>query len=99
MSNFRSKKLLSLAKEIPNCTGCGKYNIGDVVSAHANWLEYDKGTGIKAHDWAVAFLCDDCHNFVDKAGIAKGHKRSFWELAHIKTMKWLFENKKVVVNA
>ena len=33
-----------------------------------------------------------------KGGWTKDEKRSEWDRAHIKTMNWLFEHRKLVVN-
>lgn len=90
---YRNKKLLNLANESPNCMSCGAYNYGQVISAHADWLEYGKGKGIKAHDCFIAFLCNDCHNYLHHSGDDKELKKAFWHRAYLKTMVWLFENK------
>ena len=98
MSNFRSRRLLNYAKEAPHCMNCGDQNHGQIVAAHANWLDYDKGKGIKAHDWAIAYLCHRCHEIVDKSPHAsKDEKRRAWEYGHIKTMKWLFASGRLIV--
>ena len=64
MSNFRSPKLLNLAKEAPRCMSCGTPNDGTVVACHSNSLRHGKGTGIKAHD-LIAFGCQECHDLLD----------------------------------
>jgi len=87
---FRSKKLLDSARDIPDCTGCGAPNHGQVVMAHSNWSEHGKGMGTKAHDWAVAALCDECHKQVDSGPWSKKEKREYWGRAHTRTLTWLF---------
>lgn len=59
MTMFRNAKILAAARDVPRCTGCGKHNEGDVVAAHSNQQRDGKGTGIKAHDYRVAYLCGD----------------------------------------
>ncbi len=94
---FRSPKLLAMAKDAPACFGCGKPNEGDVVAAHANWSEFGKGTGLKAHDWATAHLCMACHSYVDQGKDSKENRKSFWQRAHAKTVQWLFETGRLAV--
>lgn len=94
---FRSRKLLDAARECPRCMGCGKHSDGDVVMAHANWAEYGKGIGHKAHDWAVAALCCGCHAYVDTGRASREERKAFWQAAHVRTQAWLFESGKVVV--
>lgn len=88
---YRNPKLLKAAKEAPRCMCCSADNHGNVVAAHANWSEYGKGMGTKAHDWAIAFLCYRCHSFVDDGPAPKEEKKSVWAHAHAKTLEWLFE--------
>lgn len=87
---FRSKKLLKSVKDF-ECQHCGKY--GQTVPAHANWQEYGKGTGLKAHDCFVAALCTACHNYVDgRIGRATNEeKRAIWEQAWKRTVYLWFE--------
>lgn len=95
---FRSRKLLDAAKEAPRCFCCGRHNDGTVVMAHANWHEYGKGAGLKAHDWAVAAICGECHSSIDQgAHMTKDERKASWLAAHIRTMAWLFDSGKIVV--
>jgi len=96
--NFRSKKLLMSAKDVPSCMGCGADNVGNVVAAHANWSEYGKGMGLKAHDWAIAFLCESCHYGIDAGEMGRDEKKSSWAAAHAKTLEWLFETGRLKAN-
>ena len=89
--NYRNPKLLQAARNVPNCMGCGKVTDGTIVMAHANWSEYGKGMGIKAHDWAVAALCHACHASIDSGKLTRQEKRDNWLAAHIKTLVWLFD--------
>jgi hypothetical protein len=91
--NYRNKKILAAAIDVPVCFGCGEHNAGQVVAAHANWLEYGKGRGIKAGDNFIAYLCHACHHQVDEGiALSKQEKKEFWNRAHIKSMEWIFNN-------
>ena len=93
---YESKKLTNSAKGKP-CQNCGLEN-ETTVSAHANWSEYGKGGGLKAHDWAIAWLCHDCHTWLDKPATlydATGlylttEAQDMWQSAHVKTLTILF---------
>ena len=93
---FRSKKLLELARHYP-CQSCGKY--GPSVPAHANWHQYGKGAGLKAHDWAVAFTCPRCHDEIDgRIGqLTQEEQHDKWHAAWLKTISLLFLDGLVVV--
>lgn len=96
MSEYRSRKLLDLAREVETCHGCGKWaESGSIVAAHSNQLRDGKGRGIKSHDFRVAFLCPHCHHFVDESSASREEKQSFWEEAHRNTIAWLFLSGKV----
>ncbi len=63
------------------------------VSAHSNQLRDGKGTGIKGHDYRIAFLCHQCHHMIDNDKMLDKHDRiAAWEEAHRKTIGWLFTN-------
>jgi hypothetical protein len=92
-SNFRSPKLLKAFKYAPICFSCEKDNDGTVVAAHANSSIYGKGMGLKAHDWAVAAMCSQCHHEIDQgAKLLKEAREQKWLSAHIKTIEWLFSS-------
>jgi hypothetical protein len=87
--NYRNKKLLELARELP-CQQCGRQD-GTVVAAHSNQQRDGKGTGIKAHDFRIASLCFTCHTDIDQGStLTKDQRREMWEWAHRKTMGELF---------
>ena len=66
---------------------------GTVVAAHSNQLRDNKGTGVKAHDHRIAFLCHQCHHMIDNdKSLDKHDKIEAWEEAHRKTIGWLFTN-------
>lgn len=90
---YRNKHLLSLAKESPVCFGCEQRNDGTVVAAHSNQLRDGKGKGLKAHDYRVAYLCQQCHYEIDQGNqYSKAEKFALWDEAHRRTIGWLFEN-------
>lgn len=69
---------------------CGKFNDGSVVASHSNKQCYGKGMAHKAHDWAIAYLCNDCHYYVDDGKASNEERDIVWLGAHIKTLEWLF---------
>lgn len=92
---WECKKLRDMAKHYP-CQHCGADH-GTTVAAHANGHEYGKGGAIKAHDAFIAFMCHDCHTWLDTG---KGRdptgvwddteKKEVWRRAHDKTLLRLF---------
>ena len=94
--NYRNKKLLELCREIP-CQSCGAMD-GTVCAAHSNQLRDGKGTGIKGHDYRIAFLCHQCHHMIDNDKMLDKHDRiAAWEEAHRKTIGWLFTNNHIQI--
>lgn len=93
---YESKKLTNSARG-RTCQNCGNQN-ETTVSAHANWSEYGKGRGLKAHDWAIAWLCHDCHMWcdnpcldLDPSGLYyQDQAQNMWQSAHVKTLTILF---------
>lgn len=88
--NYRNKKLLEVIRQSP-CQLCGSEN-GTVVAAHSNQLRDGKGRSIKAHDYRIAALCYTCHSDIDQGKMSREDKQDLWEMAHRKTIGWLFEN-------
>jgi hypothetical protein len=87
--NYRNRALLDLAHRMP-CMACGRDN-GTTEPAHANWLEFGKGKGIKAHDCFFAALCHECHAELDQgSSMTKEQKKAFWLSAYCKTNKYLW---------
>ena len=87
--NYRNKKLLRMAKDAPYCFCCGT-NDGTIVAAHSNQIRDQKGKGIKAHDFRVAYICHNCHHEIDQGKKTKEEKKELWEEAHRATIGWLF---------
>jgi len=93
--NYRNKKLLEIVRESP-CQLCGAED-GTVVAAHSNQLRDGKGRSIKAHDYRIAALCYTCHADIDQGKMSREDKQDLWEMAHRKTVGWLFENEHLEV--
>jgi hypothetical protein len=93
--NYRNKKLLETVRESP-CQLCGARD-GTVVAAHSNQLRDGKGRSIKAHDYRIAALCYTCHSDIDQGKMSREDKQDLWEMAHRKTVGWLFENEHLEV--
>ena len=62
------------------------------MAAHSNQLRDGKGRSIKAHDYRIAALCFRCHADIDQGQMSREDKQDLWEMAHRKTIGWLFEN-------
>ena len=91
---FRSKPLLRAVASLP-CQLCGRE--GETQAAHANWTEYGKGMGMKAHDVYSAALCVGCHAGIDQGSkLSYQERKELWEAAWRKTMLVLFEEGLVV---
>jgi len=94
--NYRNKKLLETVRESP-CQLCGAED-GTVVAAHSNQLRDGKGRSIKAHDYRIAALCFSCHSQIDQGSkMSREDRVEIWEMAHRKTISWLFDNDKLEV--
>lgn len=94
--NYRNQKLLEAVRDSP-CQMCGAMD-GTVVAAHSNQLRDGKGRSIKAHDYRIAALCYTCHTGIDQGkDLSKEERVTFWEMAHRKTIGWLFENGHLVI--
>lgn len=89
---YRSKKLLHAFKEAPMCFLCEKKNEGSVVAAHSNQMRDGHGMGIKSHDYRIAGLCYACHTRIDNGKGTRLENLSDWEMAHRKTIAWMFES-------
>lgn len=98
MANYRNPMLLRLAAKAPHCMGCQRANVGQVVAAHSNSQADGKGTGIKASDAMVAFLCGDCHASIDQGKASRELKRAAWVEAYMATMRWLVESGHFIVS-
>jgi hypothetical protein len=87
--NYRNQKLLEIVRQLP-CQLCGIED-GTVVAAHSNQQKHNKGTGIKAHDWAIAALCHTCHMKLDQGKhYDKDTRIALWNTAFEKTLHLLW---------
>ena len=68
-----------------------------MVAAHSNQLRDGKGRSIKAHDYRIAALCYTCHADIDQGRMSREDKQDLWEMAHRKTVGWLFDNEHLTV--
>ena len=96
--SYRNPKLLSLAKDCPECMRCGAWNEGQIVAAHSNSLTHGKGMGQKSHD-LPAYLCWRCHDLID--GRTPGLTPEERDLQHLQafylTWLWLMESGNLAV--
>lgn len=64
VGNLRIPKLLALARE-STCMLTTRvkhqHNQDTVIAAHSDSSKHGKGTGIKAHDVFIAYICHNCH--------------------------------------
>ena len=68
------------------------------MAAHSNQLRDGKGRSIKAHDYRIAALCYRCHFDLDQGSkMSKEDRVDIWEMAHRKTVGWLFDNEHLEV--
>jgi hypothetical protein len=94
--NYRNKKILELARDVP-CQSCGAMD-GTVVACHSDQLRDAKGTGIKSHDFRVAYMCNRCHHEQGSGNkLNRQEKIEMWEEAHRKTIGWLFLNEHITI--
>lgn len=71
--------------------GVCNHNSDTVVAAHANWLEYGKGMGIKAHDCYIAWACSSCHTEIDQGQrFSKQEKMELWRTGFERTILQMF---------
>lgn len=90
----RSRKLLDLAHRVEKCMACDRCTPDGCEPAHANWVEFGKGMGNKAHDHWHAALCHDCHRLLDQGSTwSREERRDIWLRAHIRTMDYYWANK------
>jgi hypothetical protein len=81
---WRSRALLDTSKG-ETCVKCEReYKRETVVSAHYTGMRreaYGGGMSVKVHDFIVADLCDECHDYMDRLSREKdaqlGHSEEF----------------------
>lgn len=94
--SFRSRKLLRAANDRP-CVLC--QGRGTTIAAHSMRIEHGHGTGIKAPDYYVAFVCQTCHDLMDgRTGrLTKDEKSELWLRAFVRTVAVWFDEGLVTV--
>lgn len=99
---YENRKLLDLAHGMP-CFATFPHACNEAQGchpAHANWSQFGKGVGTKAHDWAFASMCGNAHRMIDgeiNATMDRDTRFSEWLNAFISTQDWLWREKKVRV--
>lgn len=88
--NYRSTKLRQAANGRP-CVLCGAH--GTTVGAHSTRVEHGHGTGIKAPDYFLAYVCQSHHDCIDgrRGQLTKQERHSMWLEAFAKTVAIWFE--------
>lgn len=93
----RAQKLLDAARNYP-CAHCNRQD-GTIVAAHCNELALGRGFAHKTPDYLVAYLCHECHDYVDgrRGGLALFEKREMWNRAYVVTVSWWFRDRLVEI--
>ena len=81
--NYQNKKVMAEARNHP-CQSCGADD-QTIVGAHSNQIAHGKGMGIKSAT-IVAYLCYQCHTWLDQSNAKKQHKQEMWLLAARKSV-------------
>lgn len=90
--SFRSQKLRDAA-EHHDCVLCG--TSGKTVAAHPNSVALGKGTGCKAPDCYLAYVCNRCHDMIDgriELDPMWDSPMECWTTAYLRTVKLWFES-------
>lgn len=97
IGTFRSKKLRAAANGRP-CVLCR--SVGTTIGAHSSRVEHGHGTGHKAPDYYLAYVCQRCHDEMDgRIGtLTKAEKHEMWLRAFVKTVALWFEEGLVTVS-
>jgi hypothetical protein len=93
----RNRKLLDQAHDMPchadfphECTGWQ-----GCEPAHSDSQLFGRGHGHKSNDWAYASMCHTAHMMLNT--FSKDEKFWAWLRAFVKTITWLWENKRIRV--
>lgn len=91
----KNKKLLEWARHYP-CQCCG-VDDGTIVASHYQGPmsnKVGKGMGRKPHNYAIAYLCSDCHDCVDGRNMELPTltRLAMWSTACANTYKSLIED-------
>lgn len=89
---YRNRKLLDLAHTMP-CTAAFAHTCAGYLGcdpAHSDSSIWGRGMGHKSHDFAFAAMCHPAHK--ELARMKRSNKGAEWTLAHVQTMRFLWEN-------
>ena len=90
--NYRNRKLLDLAYELPCMLQlpCCEGGVGE--PSHSNQPKHGKGGAIKAHDCFYVPACRACHRELDQGRtMSRDEKRQVWDDAFLRTYVALWE--------
>jgi hypothetical protein len=90
--NYRNRKLLDLAYELPCMLQlpCCEGGVGE--PAHSNQSKHGKGGAMKAHDCFFVPGCRSCHRELDQGRtMSRDEKRQVWDEAFLRTYVALWE--------
>ncbi len=90
--NYRNRKLLDLAHEIPCQLQIENVCSGSMAeAAHSNLGQHGKGKSMKAHDCFFAAACRECHFEIDNGKrLSKDERENIWRAGHERTMLLLW---------
>lgn len=99
---FRSRRLLDAIHDCP-CQAkfehaCVDFNGSE--PAHADWSEFGRGMGHKAHDNFSAAMCRNAHQMISaqiNPPFDRETRKQHWLTAYIGTQVWLWSNNRIRV--
>jgi hypothetical protein len=93
---YIDKSLTGLAKLVP-CQFTFQHECSrDTMACHSNWLNWNKGVGLKCSDWAWAAGCLVAHREIDgkiNPKLTKDERQYYWMEAFISTQDYLWRNR------
>ena len=94
----KARKLLDMARHYP-CAWCNRQD-GTTVAAHCTELALGRGFAHKTPDFLVAYLCHECHDYVDgrRGVLSLTEKRAMWNRSYVQTVAWWFRDGVVVIS-
>lgn len=100
----RYRSLLDLAHDMP-CFATFAHDCNQnrgCHPAHANWLKFQKGVGLKATDWAFASMCGNAHREIDgkiNPTMSREAREAEWMNAFIATHNYLWSKRLIQIVA
>ena len=94
---YRNRKLLDLSHTMPCMASFEHQCFGHLGCdpAHSDSSAWGRGHGHKSHDFAFAAMCNQAHQELSR--MDREQKAAEWTFAHVKTMRYLWENKLIRV--